>query len=63
LTNVIAAVCDPTKAATLPECTTQTLITDGSASAFLWADATHLSPAGHRVLGSLALSRATGNPF
>lgn len=63
LTNVTAAACDTTKAATVDQCTSGTLVTDGSPSTWLWADATHLSPAGHRLIGQLAQQRAVNNPF
>jgi outer membrane lipase/esterase len=62
-TNVTTAACDTTKAATVELCTTLTLITDATSSAYLWADATHLSPAGQRRLGEAAVGRATNNPF
>jgi outer membrane lipase/esterase len=60
-TNVTEAVCLST--VVLPECTSDTLVTDGSTSTWLWADSTRLSPAGHSRLGTLAISRATNNPF
>jgi lysophospholipase L1-like esterase len=63
LVNVTTAVCDPAKAASVQVCTSQTLVTDGSAATFLWADGTHLSPGGHKSLGQAAASRATNNPF
>ena len=63
LANVTAAVCNPVTAPTLPQCTTLTLVTDGNAATWLWADATHLSTAGHRQLGQAAVTRATNNPF
>jgi phospholipase/lecithinase/hemolysin len=63
LVNVTTAVCDPAKAATVQLCTTQTLVTDGDAGTFLWADGTHLSPGGHKSLGTAASNRATNNPF
>jgi outer membrane lipase/esterase len=63
LANVTTAVCDPVKAPTVDQCTQQTLVTDGSSSTYLWADATHLSPAGHRSVGQAATTRATNNPF
>jgi outer membrane lipase/esterase len=59
--NVTEAVCLST--VVLPGCTSSTLVTDGSASTWLWADSTRLSPAGHSRLGTLAISRATNNPF
>lgn len=58
-TNDTDAVC--TEA--LPECTTNTLVTDGSASTYVWADDRHLSPGGHSQLASLAIDRARRNPF
>jgi hypothetical protein len=61
--TVDVAVCDITKAPTLLQCTTDTLVTDGTARSHLWADATHLSPNGHAYLGSLASSRVRNNPF
>jgi len=63
LDNWTTAVCDRTEAPTLDQCTQATLITGGSSSEYLWADATHLTPAGHRSIGSLAVTRATNNPF
>lgn len=63
LTNVTAAACDITKAAAVELCTTQTLVTGATSSTYLWADATHLSPAGQRRLGEAAVGRATNNPF
>lgn len=63
MTDVTTAVCDATKAASVLDCTTDTLVTDGSGALWLWADATHLSPNGHAYLGSLASSRARANPF
>lgn len=63
LLNVTGAVCDPVKAPQVSACTTQTLVTGGSAAAYLWADSLQLSPAGHGNLGALAITRARGNPF
>lgn len=63
LVNWTAVACDTTKAATLLDCTSQTLVTDAAAGTWLWADATHLSPAGHRFIGQLAQTRAVNNPF
>ncbi|HEX7442085.1 MAG TPA: SGNH/GDSL hydrolase family protein [Caldimonas sp.] len=66
-TNAISAACDLTRSALVPpsalDCTPQTLIAGGSATAFLWADTLHLSPGGHQALGSLALTRTQNNPF
>lgn len=61
--DVTTAVCDPVKAPTVTLCTTDTLVTDGSAFLWLWADDTHLSPNGHAYLGALASSRVRTNPF
>lgn len=61
--DVTTAVCDPAKAPTVLQCTTDTLVTDGNPSLWLWADDTHLSPNGHAYLGSLAISRVHTNPF
>jgi outer membrane lipase/esterase len=63
MTNVTDAVCDATKVATVDLCTTDTLVTDGTATSYLWADDTHLSPNGHTYVGSLAASRTRANPF
>lgn len=49
--------------APLPDCTTGTLVTGGSATAFLWADGLHLSAGGQARLGLLAQIRAQNNPF
>jgi phospholipase/lecithinase/hemolysin len=46
-----------------PDCTTSTLITGGSGSAWLWSDVTHLSAGGQLRLGALAEARARNNPF
>ncbi len=66
-TNPFTAVCDLTKSALVPpsvlDCTPQTLVAGGSATAYLWADTLHLTPGGHQALGSLALTRARNNPF
>ena len=61
--NVTAAVCDSVLAPTVKQCTTATLVTGGSATTWLWADATHLSPGGQALLGTIGLSRAVNNPF
>lgn len=63
MTNVTSAVCDPAKAATVDLCTTDTLVSGGSAVQYLWADDIHLSPNGHAYVGSLAGSRTRANPF
>ena len=59
LTNVTLPVCT----AALPDCNTDTLVPDGSASTWLWANDTLLSAGGQLRLGSLAVARARNNPF
>lgn len=59
LSNVTEAVC----AVALPDCSNMTLVTDGNATTWLWADGTRMAHGGQLRLGSIALSRATGNPF
>lgn len=61
--DVTTAVCDPAKAPTVSMCTTDTLVTDGNAFLWMWADDTHLSPNGHAYIGALASSRVRTNPF
>jgi outer membrane lipase/esterase len=70
LSNVIDAVCDITKAPLVSACTTQSVLplvapatVTPTGDTHLWADSIQLSPAGHRNVGSLALTRARGNPF
>ncbi len=58
--NVSEAACTATP---VTSCTSQTLKTGATPSTWLWADDLHLSPAGHSSIGSLAVARATGNPF
>ena len=62
-TNVTQHVCDPVLAPTVNRCTTATLVSGGSATTWLWADDTHLSPGGQALLGTIGLSRAKNNPF
>jgi outer membrane lipase/esterase len=59
LVNVNTAAC----ATALPNCTTATLVTDASATTWLWSDSTRLSPRGQSILSQLALTRAVSNPF
>jgi hypothetical protein len=47
----------------LPNCSTNTLVSDAVGASWLWADNRHLAVGGHASLGSLALSRAQNNPF
>jgi phospholipase/lecithinase/hemolysin len=46
-----------------PNCTTQTLKAGATASTWLWANETQLTPKGHSQLGSLAVTRARNQPF
>jgi lysophospholipase L1-like esterase len=62
-TNLTQAACDSTKAASALQCTTSTLVTGGSGDTYMWADDRHLSAGGQRVVGGLAATRASGNPF
>jgi outer membrane lipase/esterase len=59
--NVDTGVCNTGVA--LLDCTNQTLVTNGDANTFYWADDTRLSPGGHNRLGNAAVARARGNPF
>ena len=59
LANITDAACTEL----LPDCTTATLVTDATASGYLWADDTHLSPGGQAQLAALAIDRARRNPF
>lgn len=61
LTNVTDAACLDT--VTLVNCTNATLKQGASAGAWLWADDLHLSYAAHSQIATLALDRATRNPF
>jgi len=63
MSNLTDAVCDPALAASVELCTTETLVSGGTATSYLWADDTHLSPNGHTYVGSLAASRTRANPF
>jgi lysophospholipase L1-like esterase len=66
--NTTDPACDDAHLADLRTCTTQTLRTlaDGTTAnvaTWLWADGTHVGPAGHSSLGQLAFARASNNPF
>lgn len=63
MSNVTVPVCNQALAATVLDCTIDTLVTGATATSHLWSDATHLSPNGHAFIGSLAASRARANPF
>lgn len=58
--NVTTAACNVTDLLT---CTTDTLVATGAASTYLWAGPMQLTPEGQRLLGTLAVGRAQGNPF
>jgi phospholipase/lecithinase/hemolysin len=59
LADAGTAVCT----AQLPGCTTATLLPDAAAGAYFWADGTRLASGGQNQLASLAIERATRNPF
>jgi outer membrane lipase/esterase len=67
LVNVTNAVCSPSAAPT--SCTSANLVTPPAAAAsataatYLWATDRLFSSSGQSLLGNLALTRATGNPF
>ncbi|RQP26626.1 SGNH/GDSL hydrolase family protein [Piscinibacter terrae] len=65
ITNVTQAACDSTKITSVLQCTGSTLVTAAGTTGenYLWADDRHLSGAGQRIVGNLATTRATGNPF
>jgi hypothetical protein len=66
-TNITTPVCDLTQSHLVPpsvlDCTVDTLIPSGSATAYLWADTLLITPGGHNALGALVLQRAQNNPF
>lgn len=64
--------CNDATIADVRTCTSQTMrIVDASATppteagalSYLWADAIHMTPAGHADLGTRAFARASNNPF
>lgn len=59
LGNVTQPVC----ATAPPACTTDTLVTGGNATTWLWADNLNMGPNPQQRLGLLAASRAANNPF
>ena len=59
LTNVIAGVC----AVALPNCNTNTLVSGGNATTWLWASDLWMGSTAHLNLGNFARGRALGNPF
>lgn len=63
MSNVTVQSCNAAVAASVLDCTSDTLITGATPTSHLWADATHISPNGHGYIGSLAASRTRANPF
>lgn len=63
MSNVTVQACDATRAATVLDCTTDTLVTGATATSHLWADGTHIGANAHAYIGSLAASRTRANPF
>jgi hypothetical protein len=61
LANVTSAVCLDT--AVLPDCTDQTLVENGTANNWMWADDLRLSYGGQAQIAALAVDRARRNPF
>lgn len=59
LSNVTQPVC----ATAPPACTTDTLVTGGNATTWLWADNLNMGPNPQQRLGLLAASRVANNPF
>ncbi|MBX3637946.1 MAG: esterase [Rubrivivax sp.] len=58
-TNISDAVC----ANALPDCTTGTLVENGNATTYLWANDKQFAPSGHSQLAVQAIGRAQSNPF
>jgi len=66
--NLVDMLCNDATIANVRTCSTQTLrvLPDGTVgliTTWLWADAFHIAPAAHGNLGTLAVTRATNNPF
>jgi outer membrane lipase/esterase len=76
--NASVGICDAAKAPNLIDCNSSTdtavntlitatstpaLVTGGTPSNYLWADALHLSPGGHGSLGQTAANRTNANPL
>jgi hypothetical protein len=61
--NVTDPACNDPTPSNVTSCTSLTLVTGATAITHLWADNLHLSPVGHANIGSLAVARATRNPF
>jgi hypothetical protein len=62
LNNVTNAVCDPATWGTA-DCDTNTLVTNGNATTWLWASNLWIGSTAHLNLGNFARQRARGNPF
>lgn len=60
IVNTTQAAC--LDSAVLPDCTVKTLV-DGGTTSYLWADSLRPGPLAHSQLATLALDRATNNPF
>ena len=58
-------VADPACAASavLPACNDSTLVFGATTASYMWADALRFGPTTHARIGSLAATRARGNPF
>jgi hypothetical protein len=59
LANITQAAC----AVALPDCSTATLVTDATATTWLWADSLRPSPAFQNLLGTVAVNRLSRLPF
>lgn len=59
LADVRQAVC----AATLPDCSASTLVVNGDAKTWMWADELRFGVQLHAQIGTSALTRASRNPF
>jgi len=62
LVNSLQPVCDPLTWNTA-SCTTATLVTNGSATTWLWASNLWMGPTAHLNLGNFARGRVLDNPF
>lgn len=61
LSNVTQGACLNT--VSVDNCTSNTLLSDSSASTWMWANDRLLSPKAHETIGTLAVRRAINNPF
>lgn len=62
LSNITQAACDPTKA-TMPDCSTATLVSGADPNTWLWASELWIGWRAHWYLGENARGRAADNPF